>query len=349
LAFFCLTFLIFIVNIYSWFKKINPQQIKGDIKVRIKQEKRNLVTTKIMIIIFLLLFFCSLLVPISNERQPVNSAKTRLISYENIDESERVLRQEIANRWLSNFNLVVEKTKDPEAMAVRSFVFSNCNLGLPKQDSLQVIKMDGWEKEGFFSLVCLIEADKKKGEVWSLYYNDFQGAAAFVDRPDWPKMILLRDDIPFSPVWAGLSLLHEARHAQYHFEAEKRQTALMPMAVEERLVHQFIHRQLNWLGGMPYAQLIQTEADFLETEMRKNSLTPGQQWTLPGKDPGLDQIWSKALSNLEYHMRLNTFWIQVNYLLVDRYHQGDKNKAKEQIIVNLYLSDSEQFDPRGVP
>lgn len=156
-------------------------------------------------------------------------------------EQSIAIREKIANKWLNYVNDIVNQTQDAAAIKVRTFLFNNCNLGLPEQDSIRILQLEGAQLQAPFALVVLLEEDQYKGRFWQIQYQNNQGAAIFIAYPQWPKMLIIREDIPLSPLWAGLLLLHEANHAKDSIDP---QISKLPMSTQERITHELIHRQL---------------------------------------------------------------------------------------------------------
>lgn len=249
-------------------------------------------------------------------------------------------RLEHFNQFMSAAQLVCDKTKDKEADHMLAFLkkHSAYSPDLPAE-------MPSFNKQSLpaFNVYALEPGDQQE---WAQsYLSDPYATANF--HPAKQSMILRYAD-QYSPLWLGIMVLHETRHAYTYLAkhpdwaaswAETGNVDLQIFCYDEAETHVFHGRLFREIGGKAYEDLLAEVIPKLEATAPaplKEVFNQTSQTGVPKEYPNLtfvyptraeieplklrlDAIFGPAESEREWFSRISLFAIDVNFVLADKY------------------------------
>lgn len=250
------------------------------------------------------------------------------------DSKESVVKRVAAgNEWVAAMNTLASRLQDREADKIADFFNNHATLSLPHSMGVQTVSSA--KKSPDFLFVPLLRGDEKKGSRWESYVTAKHSVAQFL--PDM-KTLITHDDQATSPIWKGLILLHEGRHAYtfltrpYDWKNEKL------FCYEERDTHEFQNRMAGNLGGVPYQTLLEEEIERIKKELDGTGSAVGK--TFPNPMPyheAQEDIFGKAESEFERSYRESSLWIHANFVLLEREFKGDVADRKALFLRTIYI------------
>lgn len=250
------------------------------------------------------------------------------------DSKESVAKRvAVGNEWLAAINTLASLLRDSEADKIADFFNNHSTLSLPHSMGVQTISSA--KKNPSFLFVPLLRGDEKKSSRWESCVTAKHSVAQFL--PDM-KTLITHDDQATSPIWKGLILLHEGRHAYtyltrpYDWKNEKL------FCYEERDTHEFQNRMASNLGSVPYQTLLEEEIERIKKELEGTGGVVGI--TFPDRIPyheAQEGIFGKAESEFERSYRESSLWIHANFVLLEREFKGDIADRKALFLRAIYI------------
>jgi hypothetical protein len=245
---------------------------------------------------------------------------------------------EMGGRWALVAREVAETTQDAEALELVRFLDHHVALDIPLAGNRATRFHLTGQSEVLAGLMPVTQADSDQPTNYAegVYNSTSTAHFRFSNR-----VIQVKEDIPMSPTFRGLVLLHELKHTKEytteHYDGEDP----MEFARRERDTFAFEFRLASRIGGEAYEQLLE-EA----TDRQLGFISPEGRINLPLKsgpyDERLDVIFGPALSDKERTTRQTVIWIDSVFRAFDR-RFGDKSaEEKSHFIRTLYDASKRQ-------
>lgn len=245
-------------------------------------------------------------------------------------EQAREERGRVSQVWLEAMAQVVRKTGDSQGNAVHQFVKSNGVLSRPLSEGAQLLESP--KGQSYFMLVPLIPGDETISPYWAQKATGHGAVAYFL--PD-KKVIVLRSNISFSPIWTGIVGLHEGNHARVFLTRPYAWQDPKIYSYKEKDTHTFQNQLARKLGGKMYKSILEEEVRRLLEGIGKKRI--GEVFLSRTEyNPLLDEAFGPAQSDVERNFRQTSTWIDANFELIDRLYKGNKEDRKAKLLHTLY-------------
>ncbi len=247
-----------------------------------------------------------------------------------------IQRQPIKNKWVECAEKIARIAHDQQADLVMDLLKNNTLLCMPSDQGVKFLE-GATPGKPWIGFVSILPEDQLPSDHWRELANSHNFGAIFAPEA---MTIIVRENMPCSPIWKGIILLHEGDHAGHMIYApyDWHNSTIFSMA--ERDTHEFQNRIMSIIGGEAYADLIDQEVNRLRNATIKDGGKIGE--FIPSRtkyDSQLDVIFGPAESEFERDMRETHVWIHAMFTLIDRDFKGDKERVKTDILYTLYLRD----------
>lgn len=245
-------------------------------------------------------------------------------------DSSEISREEIVSEWMSNAESIANKTHDPEAMGVVSFLKEKAVVAEPIKGGYRAPSQTN---DGTVFIMPLVEKDKKIDEYYRSHIESRQTIANYSNEY---RILQLNESIPTSGLWKGILLLHEGMHAKVHAEKQYEPEDPKTFSEGERDAFIFEGRLMTLLGGESYKAALLKKLE----ELKEGIKEEGRDMRFPGSglyDNVLDEAFGLALSEREQDTRQTAVWINAVFQLFDERYEVERGAVeKTGFIRSLY-------------
>lgn len=253
-----------------------------------------------------------------------------------LEKSRSVLR----DTWFKETRDVAQRSEDSEAMEIVSFIEKNSVLSEPVPEGSRFLETSN-EPE-YFSIIPIVFGDNSLGPIWAKYYSPIESGGVAHFQPD-VRTIVIKSHIRVTPLWHGIILLHEGRHAREFISRQYNWKDMEIFCKEERDTHDFQNRVTLKIGGNRYHNLVSSLAVDIESKLEEKGYTPGQAILHRSSHiQELEEIFTPALSSLEMNFRETSVWIHANFILLEKRFGEDAPQKKAQYLKMVYSETSTQ-------
>lgn len=241
----------------------------------------------------------------------------------------------LRDTWFRETRDVAEKSGDGEAMEIVSFIEKNSTLSEPVPEGSRLL--EAGNEATWFSYIPIVVGDDSLGPVWKKYYSPMESGGVAHFQPDVRGMVI-KSHIKVTPLWHGIILLHEGRHAREFITRNYNWRDTETFCKEERDTHDFQNRVTLKMGGDRYRDLVSSLATNIESKLKEKGYAPGQAiLSRSSHIPELEEIFTPALSTLEKEFRETSVWIHANFVLLERTFGENAPEKKALHMKTIYL------------
>lgn len=242
-------------------------------------------------------------------------------------------RKLIYGQFVEAASNVVEKTKDPEAAELLGFLNKNVIFAEPVDQGIRVIE-NSTQTTQWVAVVVLLSGDELKGDHWKHVVSEIPAAGQFLP---YIRALLVDGIHPTSNFTKGIIFLHEAYHAKHWIELQYDWKDIRTFCMKEVETHEFENRITSKFGGESYQHVLEEEVkrqlNFLKAQHFQ--VGAGSVSRSP-YDDRLDKIFGPALSKMDKDSRQTNLWIHANFVLLERYFEGDVENQKGLFLKTIY-------------
>jgi hypothetical protein len=238
----------------------------------------------------------------------------------------------VRSSWFAEGDRVAAKTGNRDARFIMDMLKANTVLALPEviagRRAVRYLE-DAKTDRPWFALITLPyggmvpEAWRGPRDSYAAMYN-----------PDMRTLVVL--DVPISPDWKGIVLLHEGDHAAAMTYAPYDWRDDAEFCRAERDTHEFENDLVLALGGPAYLKLLNQEVARLRTNSEKKAIGTSFPNRLKYYDD-LDPIFGPARSDFEKALRATHVWLHACFVLLERDYKGDVQEQKAKLLYSGYV------------
>lgn len=227
--------------------------------------------------------------------------------------------RKVRDSWLTHAEKVAKATRNPQALFIVERLRENAVIAVPdSRDGKRAIRFleSAKRDKPWFAFVLL-----RKGAMLPHAWEKYQTISAIaVYIPDI-RAIVIRD-VPMSPTWKGIILLHEGDHAMATTSRPYNWQDPWLYSVAERDTHTFENQIAAALGGEKYRKLLEQEVKRVHAGMIQ--MQGAKSWpSRTDYHQELDVVFGRAESQLERDVRETHLWIHAIFVAMEETYPQD--------------------------
>lgn len=246
-------------------------------------------------------------------------------------------RRAYFNQQLVKAKKVVDLTKDSEAKMLYSFLAEEAIILAPVMynGGVQGLVCEPPRTGNYVSVFVIFKKDLNLDESFRTKMTKESVAASY---DPGTKTLIIKEWANFSDLWAGLILLHEARHAYENifFPYDWRDNFLF--CEHERTTHEFENRLIAKIGGAAYEKILSGEIARIERSLDSAKVDWKKEMVSMRKITGLEKIFGKSISSYETDARNTHVWIDAYFHFYDHKSSSPEEAidCQDKLLLTLY-------------
>jgi hypothetical protein len=226
-------------------------------------------------------------------------------------------RMNLFDTWIRSAQMVADQSQDQNAAMLMSILQKHARIGFPVRDGYVVLKT---APDHRFDVMQLLHQDTNLSPTFAAVTQTRKLIATF--ETGW-KSIVLADPEPYTPLWQGIILLHETKHAHQAMEPGWDPTSREASLRREIEAFQMMGAILQQLDPT-YRKTIEHEKARLQQSMVAGSIPRGESADISA----LDASFGVAKTVKEQNIRRVQVWIEASLELLHDIH-GDTAQSHQ--------------------